>query len=334
MDLFYCIIKKIKCGQTTNGGGNYMGILYNVPDMKTWAIMAFILLALMAFNEFGRATKWGGILLFIIIPAVLTIFVWPTTAAPGNEYGTGNWFNWFKTYSALAGCIGFMAIRYIPPLAEKKWALCFPPLILALNIMEAVFRDFQCFSYGATDGEYINHLWVMSGPWNIMNGIAGILNILLICGWTGIFVSKDKSRDMIWPDMIWIYVLTYDLWNFAYTYNCISDHSVYCGMLLLLSCTIPTFFIKKGAWLQHRAHTLALWIMFIMTVPSFADRLAPVPTTHNPTAFFIVSLLSLAANAIAAVYQLHFIYKNRLHPLKDEIYTETKVYQNIVDENV
>lgn len=31
--------------------------------------------------------------------------------APGNEYGTGNWFNWVKTYSALAGCVGFMALR-------------------------------------------------------------------------------------------------------------------------------------------------------------------------------------------------------------------------------
>lgn len=310
-----------------------MGILYNVPNIQTWAIIAFILLALMAFNEFGRVTKWGGILLFIIVPVILTIFVWPATAAPGNEYGTGNWFNWVKTYSALTGCIGFMAIRYIPALAEKKWALCFPPLILALNIMEAVFRDFQCFSYGATEGTYIDNLWVMSGPWNIMNGIAGIFNILLICGWTGIFVSKDKSKDMIWPDMIWIYVLGYDLWNFAYTYNCISDHSMYCGMVLLLSCTIPTFFIKRGAWLQHRAHTLALWIMFIMTVPTFADRLAPVPTTHNPTAFFIVSLLSLIVNAAAFIYQFQIIKKNRLNPLKDEVYKNTKASITVVEEN-
>jgi len=44
----------------------------------------------------------------------LTIFVWPTTAAPGNEYGTGTWFNWVKTYSALAGCLGFMAILLDP----------------------------------------------------------------------------------------------------------------------------------------------------------------------------------------------------------------------------
>ena len=249
--------------------------------------MFFILVVLIALNELGRETKWGGILLFVIVPVVLTIFVWPTTCAPGNEYGTGNWFNWAKTYSALAGCVGFMLMRYIPNATKHKWVICFPPLILAINICEAVFRDFEAYSFHAFAGEKINNLWVMSGPWNIMNGIAGILNILLICGWTGIYISKEKSKDMMWPDMDWIYILGYDLWNFAYTYNCISDHSVYCGVILLLSCTIPAFFIKKGCWLQHRAHTLALWIMFIMTVPQFADRLAPVPTTHNPKAFFL-----------------------------------------------
>ena len=93
-----------------------------------------------------------------------------------------------------------------------------------------------------------------------MNGIAGILNIVTICGWFGIIISKDKTRDMIWPDMHYLGLdyHAYDFWNFAYTYNCISDHSAYCGLALLLSCTIPTFFIKRGAWLQHRAQTLGI----------------------------------------------------------------------------
>ena len=68
-----------------------MGILYNVPDLKTWGIMFFILVVLIALNELGRETKWGGILLFVIVPVVLTIFVWPTTCAPGNEYGCPDW---------------------------------------------------------------------------------------------------------------------------------------------------------------------------------------------------------------------------------------------------
>ena len=73
-----------------------------------------------------------------------------------------------------------MLIRYIPNATKHKWVICFPPLILAINICEAVFRDFEAYSFHAFSGEKINNLWVMSGPWNIMNGIAGILNILLI----------------------------------------------------------------------------------------------------------------------------------------------------------
>ena len=319
-----------------------MGLLYTAGDMSYWAIWLFILFALMAFNELGRSKPWAGITLFGIVPLVLTIFVWLTTAAPGNEYGTGTWFNWVKTYSALAGCLGFMALRFVSwtgkdgqthHLYEKKWALCFPPLILAINIAEAVLRDFQVFSFGLWGGGTVENLWTISGPWNIMNGIAGILNIITICGWLGIFVSRDKTRDMIWPDMIWPWIIAYDLWNFAYTYNCISDHSAYCGLALLLSCTIPTFFIKRGAWLQHRAQTLGLWIMFIMTVPQFADRIAPIPTTHNPTAFFIVSAVALAFNAGVAVYQLLQIKRRSLNPLHDEIYTHTRPYKAVVDEN-
>lgn len=311
-----------------------MGLLYEVTSFNGWAIWFFVLFALMAFNELGRTTRWGGLVLFLIVPTVLTIFVWPTTAAPSNEYGTGTWFNWVKTYSALAGCLGFMALRFIPGLDKKKWALCFPPLILALNIFEACIRDFQCYSYGAWEGAYIDNLWLMSGPWNIMNGIAGLLNIIAISGWLGIFISKDRTKDMIWPDMIWPWIIAYDLWNFAYTYNCIADHSFYCGLALLLACTIPAFFIKKGAWLQHRAQTLALWIMFIMTVPSFADRIAPVHTTHDPKAFFTVSLLALIANVVLVAYQFNKIRTYKLNPLKDEIYTESKAYKQIIAENI
>ncbi len=310
-----------------------MGILFEVPNLTAWAIGLFVLFALMAFNELGRTTKWGGLTLFLVVPTVLTIFVWPTTAAPGNEYGTGNWFTWVKTYSALAGCLGFMAIRYIPRLASNKWALAFPPLILALNIFEACIREFQVYSFAAWDGKEIDSLWVMSGPWNIMNGIAGLLNMITICGWSGIFISKDKTKDMIYPDMIWHWIIAYDLWNFAFIYNCISDRSFYAGFILLLACTIPAFFIKKGAWLQHRASTLALWIMFVMTIPAFADRIAPVPTTHNSNAFFIVSLISLLANIAVAVYQFYLIRKNKLNPLTDEIYTETNDYKQVIAEN-
>lgn len=309
-----------------------MNLLYEVPGLNGWLIMLLVTLSLIALNEFGRTTKWGGVLLFIIIPTFLTIYVWPKTAAPGNEYGTGNWFNWVKTYSALAGAIGFMAIRYIPSLYKRKWVLIFPAAILSINILEAAIRDFQVFSFGLWEGGYVDHLWTISGSWNIMNGIAGLLNIVTICGWAGIQISNSKSKDMIWPDMIWAWIIAYDLWNFAYTYNCISDHSFYCGVALLLSCTIPAFFIVKGGWLQHRASTLAIWIMFVMTVPQFADQIAPVPTTHNPKAFFVVSFISLAVNLALFIYQVIRIKRLKLNPFKDEIYKDTKPYREALAE--
>lgn len=306
-----------------------MGILYESIGWTSWGIWFFVLFAIMAFNELGRTSLIGGLTLFLVVPILLTIFVWPTTAAPGNEYGTGNWFNWVKTYSALAGSLGFMALRFIPKLQKNKWALAFPAFILAINILEACIRDFQVYSFGAWDGAVIDNLWVMSGPWNLMNGIAGLLNIIAISGWIGITISKDSSKDMIWADMIWPWIIAYDLWNFAYTYNCISDHSFYAGAALLLACTIPAFLIKKGVWLQHRAQTLSIWIMFIMTVPTFADKIAPVATTHNPKAFFAVSLIALLSNIALVVYHFYRVKKFKVNLLKgEEVYKGTKAYED------
>ena len=154
----------------------------------------------MAFNELGRSKPWAGITLFGIVPLVLTIFVWPTTAAPGNEYGTGTWFNWVKTYSALAGCLGFMALRFVSwtgkdgqthHLYGKKWALCFPPLILAINIAEAVLRDFQVFSFGFGEGGTVEKLQTPSPPGTSPERHRGYPQSS-ICGWLGIFPSRDK----------------------------------------------------------------------------------------------------------------------------------------------
>ena len=58
-----------------------MGILYQASDPMVWAIWLFVVFALMAFNEFGRTSVWGGVALFVVAPIVFTIFVWPTLRA-------------------------------------------------------------------------------------------------------------------------------------------------------------------------------------------------------------------------------------------------------------
>ena len=123
--------------------------------------------------------------------------------------------------------------------------------------------------------------------------------------------------------------------NFAYVYNCVGDHSFYAGAALLISCTIPAFFIKKGAWLQHRAATLALWMMFTMAVPSFAtSSMFAVDASHNPAALFTVSAISLASNVAVLIYQAYTIITKRKNPLTDELYTDHRGYQEALAANL
>ncbi|KQY46715.1 DUF5692 family protein [Cellulomonas sp. Root137] len=302
--------------------------LFDTIGWQSWAMWFVVLGALIALNEVTRRWKWAGIAFFVALPLVLTVFVWPSTAGEGSS--TGTWFHWVKVYSALAGCLGFMALRYVGRLSRNRWMLLFPALILAVNIGEAVIRDFQVAGLqGMHDG-----VFMVGGVWNYMNGIAGILNALTICGWVGIFVSRDRSKDMVWPDMLWFWIIAYDLWNFAYVYNCVGDHAFYAGAALLISCTIPAFFLKKGAWLQHRAHTLALWMMFTMAVPTFVTSSQfAVESSHDERALFVVSALSLAANVAVAVYQVRVIVTRRLNPLKDELFTHLRPYREVLEAN-
>lgn len=304
----------------------YDGFLFQGLNWEKVLMWCGVTLALILSNEMARRNRWIAMLFFIVLPIALPFIVWiPFTATPGTGASTGTWFHWVKVYSAIAGCLGFMLIRFWGgaknPSQPPRWLLFFPPLILAANILEACYRDFQVYSFHAT-GQVIDGVVMLSGPWNIMNGVAGILNILAISGWVGIRVSDSKSRDMLWPDMKWFWIIAYDLWNFAYVYNCVSDHAFYAGAALLVSCTIPAFFIRRQAWLQHRAQTLAIWMMFTMSVPMFVD--SPrwgVQSSHDPTALMVVSAVALAANVLLFVFHVRRIFRRRRDPLTEEVYS-------------
>ena len=97
-------------------------------------------------------------------------------------------------------------------------------MIVAINIMIAVVSDFESAYHFFVLGE---STWVTSegatqlAGWNnVFNGIAGIINIFCMTGWWSVYASEDKT-DMLWPDMTWVYIIAYDIWNFCYTYNCL-----------------------------------------------------------------------------------------------------------------
>lgn len=292
-----------------------------------WCAVVFGLILL---NELTRSSKKLSIAIYLVLPIILTFTVWPYTAGPDTSVGT--WFHWVKVYSALAGVLGFMYLRFGKKAMNYKYLLIFPPLILSINIFEAVMRDFQVYATYSGDlfGTMANGVIMKGGAWNIMNGVAGIINIITLSGWFGIFISSDKKKDMVWPDQLWWWIIAYDLWNFAYVYNCVSDHAFYAGAALLISCTIPAFFMGKGAWLQHRAQTLGLWMMFVMCFPAFVDSsMFAVKSSHNTTALLIVSSLALTFNVGVLIFHVHKIIKYKRNPLKDELYVEQAAYAEI-----
>lgn len=288
-----------------------------------------LMIGLFVINEATRRSKVLSIIFYVLIPVVFTLFVWPQTG--NNEAVSGNWFAWIKTYSALAGVLGFMMLRYFPRLQKKRFMLFFPALILGANIFEAVLRDFQVYGMA---GIVENGLYLQGGPWNILNGIAGILSIITITGWVGIRVSNNKFKDMVWPDMQWFYIVAYCIWNLSYVYNCIPNRSFYAGVILLSLSLIAGLITSKGVWLQHRAQILALFAMFSLTFPIYSTTpYFSITSTLNTLPLWILSICSLAANIGVLVFQLYMMKKTGRNPLKSPLYSDLTYTQTILDSN-
>lgn len=298
---------------------------YTVINVLVFLVLLFGLLLI---NEVTRRNKVLSIIFYIAIPIVFTIFVW----GKGNSENTdGNWFAWVKTYSALAGVVGFMAIRYIKRLQTNKWALLFPAVILAINIFEAVIRDFEVFSKA---GVIENGLLLQGGPWNIINGIAGIISIITLTGWVGIKIAKTKSQDMVWVDQLWFWIIAYGVWNMSYVYNCIPDRAFYAGVALIFASTFAAFVGTKGVWLQHRAQTLALFAMFTLTFPNYSNiKYFSIITTHDSAPKYILALLAITVNVGVLVYEIKTIRKTKRNPLKQELYIELDSYKEALVAN-
>ena len=255
-----------------------------------------------------------------------------------------------KLYAATAGCIGFMMLKYKKGIGAKQWFKVFPFLIVAINILIAVASDFEsgingAMAFAATGERWwlsSENVWLYGGWWNWVNGIAGILNILCMTGWWGIYSSKKKD-DMLWPDMTWCFIIAYDLWNFEYTYSNLPTHSWYCGVALLLAPTFANFFWNKGGWIQNRANTLALWCMFAQVFPLFQDagvfavipslykdgimNPAQTPSAADPTMQGVVAILALAANVCVLAAIIKRAIKQKKNPYKFEIFTDQEDFK-------
>ena len=321
-------------------------------------IMGFA--ALLITNEIQRRTKAGGYFFFLAVPAALTVYFIAiyAGAANGAEWALKNptcvymnsWFHYAKLYAATAGCIGFMLLKYKKGIGAKEWFKVFPFVIVAINILIAVGSDFENAIRGAIALQETGSRWWLSsegvwlygGWWNVANGIAGLLNIFCMTGWWGIYQSKKKD-DMLWPDMTWVFIVAYDIWNFEYTYLNLPTHSWYCGFALLLAPTFAAMFWNKGGWIQNRANTLATWCMFAQVFPVFMDngRFTTISTLYadgfmdparhpelaDPTAGGVVAVISVLANLAALAYIIKRAKAQGINPYKNEVWKGSADYE-------
>lgn len=318
-------------------------------------------LGLVILNEIGRRTKAGGIFLFVVVPVALAIYfiaIW-AAAAKGAEWALTNptyvhmnsWFHFAKLYAADCGCVGFMMLKYKWGIGAKEWFKPFPFIIVAINILIAVGSDFESAIKGAmsVDGWWLSSegVWLYGGWWNVLNGIAGIINIFCMTGWWGIYSSKGR-QDMLWPDMTWMFIVAYDIWNFEYTYLNLPTHSWYCGLALLLAPTFAAAVWNKGGWIQNRANTLALWCMFAQVVPAFQDysKFSVLPSvygdtydavgymdasirpiTAHPQAQGVIAVASIVTNVVVLAFIIKRSIELKRNPYKNEIWMGTKDYE-------
>ena len=304
-------------------------MFYEGLTFGSFIALTLLIAALLFVNEITRRSKKVSIVVFCILPVVLAVGVY--MGILGSPSGK-NWFGWVKVVSALAGVYGFMLIRFTK-LGEKRFAAIFPLAILSLNIAEAVYRDFEVFATYKTPTIDPAGILILGGPWNIFNGIAGILCILTLTGFTGIRVSKDKSRDLIWPDMTWMYIIGYTIWNFAYVYNCISTRSMYAGFAILTAALIAEYVFKRGAWLQHRAQILSLFAMFSLSVDYQQAAYFKILPTYQESLLMGLSVFSFIFNLGVFLFMVYTMVKRKKNPLKEEIYTHTSYYKKSIVAN-
>lgn len=340
--------------------------LYGSTAMTQLLGWVLVFAGLVILNEIGRRTKIGGIVLFVIIPAVLTIYFITIQAGlfgghsnQTYEYMNG-WFHYAKLYAADIGVVGFLMIKYKWGIGKKEWFKPWPFVIVAINILIAVVSDFESAirAYQIT-GDFSGAWWASNegvflygGWWNIVNGIAGLINIFCMTGWWGIYSSKDKNhQDMLWPDMTIWFIVAYDIWNFTYTYCNLPTHSWYCGVALLLAPTFTNALWNKGGWIQNRANTLATWCMFAQVLPLFQisgvfsvipslynnvtgaktgldlaaiDSATMSTITPNTTAMGVCAIFALAANVVCLSVIIKRAIEQKKNPYKEEIFAGTK----------
>lgn len=201
---------------------------------------------------------------------------------------------------------------------------------------QAVAANFQANHVGIDPATGFR---TIGGYWNIMSAVAGLLNIITITGLGKIVISSKKGKKvkgLIWVDMVWPWIIAYDLWNHAFLYNALGDYTWYCTLALLLACTIPAFWWAKGQWIWFRCFTLMFWIAANNLLPELLVPPGPMSNfaTMDPRANIVSAALALASNVALFVYWVYKIAATKRNPITNALFFELGAFKRVVKEEL
>lgn len=173
----------------------------------------------------------------------VTVIILPLLSVVWLIGSSLTWFGWAKAYSLVLG-IAWIVLCRLTDIGQRRAAKIISYLILAINIFEAVAVD-------VVKGQFVNYL----------NAFAGVLLVFTLRDIDSITVDRaGKNKDFLWDKMSLGWILGYTIWNYAFVYlnyNSYSiDHAAVLGAALIVGV------ISSGRWLQARAITLGIYILY------------------------------------------------------------------------
>ena len=247
-------------------------------------------------NEIARRTKAGGMVIFVIIPLILTVYfigmhlgAFGGASNPTMEYMDG-WFHYFKLYAAVIGCIGFMMIKYQWGIGAKEWFKPFPWFIVAYDIWN--------FQY--TYANLPTHTWYCGVALLLAPTFANAL-------WNkGGWIQNRANTLGIWC----MFAQVFPLFQLSKTFSVLP--SVYGGAAA-----------KGYSALDLYDKALAVYNSGVNTSN---EVIADMGITANPTAQGVVSILALVANVICIAVIMKRSIEQKKNPYKNDIWVGTKDY--------
>ncbi len=238
---------------------------------SSW-ILASVALGVVCLALYEAARRSLAFTLAVFVLGPLALLPWWIHHAPHSAFG------WAKIYS-VAGALALFAGMRIGKLAETPLSRRVIYLFLVLNIVEAV-------ALGAASGDAAS----------LVNAGTGVLLILGIAPASTVAITRDRMRDLLWPQTrLWI--VGYTLWNWALVamekYAHIGMHSAILVVALVVGLRHPAL------WFQTRAYTLGLFLMLLFTWKPGFEPLRP--SEPGPA---VLSLLAVGAGLFCAVAHL------------------------------